>query len=632
MAIDGIEIGTAPPGESPQLPGPHGTPVTLTFHRAANGRAFYEGCEVYIFNVSLTRSRDFFPDKLTQQAHSGQESLHMAPPTPSLPGVIAPSFSDNDFMKFGTPTHINAEHDSRLVDDILKSLGSPYAGESKAEALPFAPENMPQEQLPIRSQGTSIELSSSPGVNDQVRSLHAQLNIIQQNLIAANEKNRLLEDQLSRERDQASSVQASHEASIRSLIEQQNKSTELVGELRQFIETQSEQLQTARKGEAETEEEKRKMDEYTSKTSAALGALSAEVEEARQERDALRLQLQTTKKDLEAALKEVTMKRQAEKAASQSKEREDLMKKKAESLAKEIVRLRAEIKRSSGHDNASETRRKQVTKERIEGSKENAKEQFLLEQILRLREENKELRSRTPDTAAPIIGNVTRHETSAAPQQSPAQSPQGKTTANEAGAVPPDEEHARAATRSTSPPPPVLANVEASSVKLDLELNMPISEALVDEHAFCLQLKSDVARALEGDVTKIQVLRLQPGSVIATLQLDPGIKKDGSSPLDSARALADQAVDNGSLLRQGLLTSFTTSVRSILVVKKGEKEMLRAKTPLPNLPPAVLEISVGKGRNIPVREGMQDSFIVVRVNDIGFCPMLSRWLLPAQLC
>ena len=94
-----------------------------------------------------------------------------------------------------------------------------------------------------------------------MRTLHEQNQNIQQNLIAANDKIRLLEDQLSREREQASSVQASQEASIRSLMQQQTKSTELVGELRQFIETQSEQLKTARRGEANTEEEKRKMDD-----------------------------------------------------------------------------------------------------------------------------------------------------------------------------------------------------------------------------------------------------------------------------------------------------------------------------------------------------------------------------------
>ena len=32
------------------------------------GRAFYEGCEFYAFNVNLRRSRDFFPDKLTRRS------------------------------------------------------------------------------------------------------------------------------------------------------------------------------------------------------------------------------------------------------------------------------------------------------------------------------------------------------------------------------------------------------------------------------------------------------------------------------------------------------------------------------------------------------------------------------------
>ena len=29
IAIDGIEIGSSDPGQAPQLPGPHGTPVTV---------------------------------------------------------------------------------------------------------------------------------------------------------------------------------------------------------------------------------------------------------------------------------------------------------------------------------------------------------------------------------------------------------------------------------------------------------------------------------------------------------------------------------------------------------------------------------------------------------------------------
>ena len=622
VAIDGIEIGTAPPGDSPQLPGPHGTPVTLTFHRAANGRAFYEGCEVYVFNVNLTRSRNFFPDKLTQQALPVQGNLHIAAPSDTPTALMAPTFSDGDFMKFGTPTTpAPIEHDSKLVDDILRSLGSPYAGEAKppvwpSPTLPSSPGSASQAPLPPRSHGNSIELSSSPGVSDDVRTLHAQNKNIQQNLIAANDKIRLLEDQLSREREQATSVQASQEASIRSLMQQQTKSTELVGELRQFIETQSEQLKTARRGEAATEEEKRKMDEHAEKTSAALGALNAEVRGARQERDAVRKELHCTMLELEAALKEATLKKQAEDIAKKAKEREELMKKKAESLAKEIVRLRTEIKRGAAHSESSETESKKVSeKTKEETNKGHDKEQFLLGQILRLREENEEFR-RHAGASTQKIGLEAQ---SAGPPVSPAKSPPREHNVKEASASPVEKGRARAATRSASPPPPAMANNDllASSVKLDLELNMPISEALVDEHAFCVQLKADVAQAVEGDAAKIQVLRLQPGSVIATLQLDAGIQQDGSTPLDCARALADQAVDPRSLLRKGVLTSFTTSVRSILVVKQDDKEIVGMKTPAAKLPPTMLQVSVGKGRNIPVRQGLQDSFIVVRVNDIG---------------
>jgi len=610
VAIDGIEIGTAPAGESPQLPGPHGSPVTLTFHRAANGRAFYEGCEVFTFNVNLTRSRDFFPDKLTQQAQ-----LQQPPQMPTA--TKAPTFSDESFAMYGAPMHVNSEQESRLVDDILKSLGSPSTGEGKAEG--WSPEAYTLSPPP-RSQGSGVEMSSSPKMNDEMRSLYGQLKAIQQNLVTANDKIRLLEDQLDRERDQATSVQTSQEASIRSLVEQQNKTTELVAELRQFIETQSEQLKNARRGEAETEEEKRKMDEYTEKTSAALRALNTDLLEARRERDLLRDALQATTLEMEGALKEIKEKKHAEQAASESKQREELMKKKAESLAKEIVRLRAEIKRSGNESVPAEpTKPMKQEKAANEDAKDkaaetNAKEQFLLEQILKLRDENKQLRGVSQNSDARSIG---LHDTTTGShtKPSPAKSNELNGSAEDRSIV--VERERKVATASSSPSPPALSHAKEPSVKLDLELNMPFSEALVDEHAFCVQLRTDVAKALEGDAAKVQVLRLQPGSVIATLQLDPGVRSDGSTPLDSARALADQAVDPRSLLRQGLLTSFTTSVRSIVVVKDGTKEILRAQSPARTPPPAILEVSVGKGRNIPVRDGMMHSFIVVRVNDIG---------------
>ena len=206
-----------------QLPGPHGTPVTLTFHRAANGRAFYDGCEVYTFNVKLRRSRDFFPDKLTQNSDTfeqagGGGAVHMTPPPISTQTITAApaAIDEDDFVKFGSPSHMT-EQDSRLVDDILKSLGSPYASFS---ALPLAPtfgqptfgqpmlaqpmfSQVVSESAPLHTRYTSAEVMQAPTTShDEMKSLYLKLMTNQEKLIAMNEKTCLLEDQLERERVQ----------------------------------------------------------------------------------------------------------------------------------------------------------------------------------------------------------------------------------------------------------------------------------------------------------------------------------------------------------------------------------------------------------------------------------------------
>uniref|UniRef100_A0A7S4UGG8 PDZ domain-containing protein n=1 Tax=Guillardia theta TaxID=55529 RepID=A0A7S4UGG8_GUITH len=76
VRIDGVEIGSAPAEQTPQLPGPHGSRVGLTFERSLSNLAsdrFYNKS----FTVLLTRSRDFFPDKLSQSGMS-QDSFDEA--------------------------------------------------------------------------------------------------------------------------------------------------------------------------------------------------------------------------------------------------------------------------------------------------------------------------------------------------------------------------------------------------------------------------------------------------------------------------------------------------------------------------------------------------------------------------
>jgi hypothetical protein len=99
--------------------------------------------------------------------------------------------------------------------------------------------------------------------------------------------------------------------------------------------------------------------------------------------------------------------------------------------------------------------------------------------------------------------------------------------------------------------------------RLDLELDLPFHEATQDREAFELQLRLDIAAALQGNVDKIKVLKLQPGSVVATLEVHARFTSDGRSPLQIARQLVVEARNPGSALRQGKITSFATKVRSI---------------------------------------------------------------------
>jgi hypothetical protein len=62
VKIDGVELGSAE--QSPQLPGPHGTDVTLAMERPLRGRVFDPAVGVLAYATTLTRDAAFFPDKL----------------------------------------------------------------------------------------------------------------------------------------------------------------------------------------------------------------------------------------------------------------------------------------------------------------------------------------------------------------------------------------------------------------------------------------------------------------------------------------------------------------------------------------------------------------------------------------
>ena len=146
--------------------------------------------------------------------------------------------------------------------------------------------------------------------------------------------------------------------------------------------------------------------------------------------------------------------------------------------------------------------------------------------------------------------------------------------------------------------------------KIEIDLDMPWDEVTQDEEAFIFQMRIDLADALmNGDKNKIRVQELRIGgknSVVATVQIDPGVCADGITPLEKARSLAKQAVDPHSVLRRGVLTSFTTAAHGIVLVEEDRVT-----------PSVVLEVRVGHCRNIPQRDNGSgpETFVVVHVND-----------------
>jgi hypothetical protein len=122
-------------------------------------------------------------------------------------------------------------------------------------------------------------------------------------------------------------------------------------------------------------------------------------------------------------------------------------------------------------------------------------------------------------------------------------------------------------TKAVGTPAPGALPREVDEVRVELVLGMEMEEVgPEDEPAFCQAVAQDVAAAVGGDVSKVRVLGLQPGSIRVHLALDEGVCGEGVAAVDVANDIKAQAHDAGSQLKQGRFTSSATAA-TVSVVK-----------------------------------------------------------------
>ena len=108
---------------------------------------------------------------------------------------------------------------------------------------------------------------------------------------------------------------------------------------------------------------------------------------------------------------------------------------------------------------------------------------------------------------------------------------------------------------------------EVEEVRVELVLGMNKSDiGPEDEPEFRQAVAQDVAAAVGGDVSKVRVLALQPGSIRVHIALDEGVCGEGMSALQVADDIKAQATDANSRLKQGRFTS-TAIDANVSVVK-----------------------------------------------------------------
>ena len=645
VAIDRIKINSSLEGEAPQLPGPHGTPVTLTFQRPANGPVFYDGCETHEFDMHLTRHRDFFPDTLAQQ-----------PDWPRPQGT----FSDNDSSLWehdvscadSLPQSESADQNSKLVDEILKSIsipqvqGSGWGNEENVVPLPTVED-------PWRHHGQRSQYGSLTSVERNTNTL-----ALQQEVDGVKAQIMLLEDQIVREQDEMKRMKESSEQRIRALVDAQNADVAQISNLMATIDRQTAELQAARQGEIEPERlrtewdllqrERDRATVLSEENDAIWKSLELEITRAHSERDGLREKLREAQVELE----KLTLQSQHEQeqdakdpekiALKKVLARAELTRKKTESLAQEIVRLRSEIRKAGGGGDKMPILEEELERLRDENRDLRSDQQSMQARKIGLEANDlstfqsrspqvtgqfrKSLSPALPQAQITSAGYLQKHQSPSHVKSTPPHllnksqtlSAQTKTPSETPASIPlpttVTPHQVRLFSKLKAQPLPSLTNLgpqqmHRASCKVDIELNIPFSEVEQDNEAFIIQMRMNLADALESDIRYITVLQLkqEATSIIATVQLNPSNSADESAPSQKAMALAQQAVDPKSPLRNGLLTSFVVRVKNIQAVQGY------VDSPL-----ALIQVRVGSCRNIPVQDGLYESFVVIQVNENDF--------------
>ena len=94
-----------------------------------------------------------------------------------------------------------------------------------------------------------------------------------------------------------------------------------------------------------------------------------------------------------------------------------------------------------------------------------------------------------------------------------------------------------------------------------------------DTEGFKDMIAADIAAAVGGDVTKIRILSLEPGSILVLAALDDGVC-EGVKVMDVANNLRQQAEEAASALRMGAVTKNCLSATVSVVKVKAPKDSL----------------------------------------------------------
>jgi hypothetical protein len=94
-------------------------------------------------------------------------------------------------------------------------------------------------------------------------------------------------------------------------------------------------------------------------------------------------------------------------------------------------------------------------------------------------------------------------------------------------------------------------DVEAYEVDVRLRHSCKSNRATQDRRTFASQFCREIADAIRGEVSKVQVLDMQISNNTATVLLQPGVCGGNMTPVEASRLLLGQVHDMKSTLRKG---------------------------------------------------------------------------------